>query len=781
MRATLAPAAIFGVCLGYFLLFRHYGFQLEDEGMLLFQLARVANGQIPYVDFHTGYTPGYFYLGGAALAALGRSAVAIRTLMAVVNAASATALYVLARRFVGPWMAALPAILWAAFLPVFPGEFASFNVPYPAWVAALAWLGVALALVAWTSNARSVWLATAGICAAAAFAAKPNTGAFAIAGGVWVVALAGRRASLFDSAAGAAASASMVLGVWLAFGSMWWGMDAAVHLAPVAVIGVLAAGPLGGRAATASHARTMRALALFAAGFLVPTVTWALPMLRELGMAGFLREVLLVRAGVAEVYFAAHPTPEPYALALVAAAAGFAVAGRMARTGWLSAWAVAALAAGVIGAAALRIARSAVMPESLGSSVAWQLENAAFWLAPLAHWAGIVLLAASSRRAARSSAARMCMVLPPLAVAMYLQLYPRADFMHLITSVPVTLVLATVLLARTLAWWAAAPAFAPRIGARLPYALLAAATLTVVGVKLTPALQALHLAGRPGAAGVATATVTARVESRAADDLRAFGAAADFLVEHTRPGEPVLAFPALAGLLFAAQLTSPVPHDYWFPGRPGHAEEARMVAMLEAAPPRFIVTLNDGWTFFSGAPAYYSTARDFVVGHYHLAARFGRYDVLVERDAFDAAPPISWQPVDASADVLDPLLAPRRQAARRWMAALTLEQAHAAVLEEDTRTAILRLRALRDGGDLRAAGWLIAGLRHGNPRVREEAARSMQEVATRFRATRLRWADDLDLAAYRRYTAPYFDEARRLARESDERVRDFAAAVLSLE
>jgi len=65
VRRSLGPLAA-GLVVGlYAAAFRHYGiFDLADEGTLLVQAARVAHGQAPYVDFHTGYGTVYFALQG---------------------------------------------------------------------------------------------------------------------------------------------------------------------------------------------------------------------------------------------------------------------------------------------------------------------------------------------------------------------------------------------------------------------------------------------------------------------------------------------------------------------------------------------------------------------------------------------------------------------------------------------------------------------------------------------------------------------------------------------
>jgi hypothetical protein len=57
----------------------------------------------------------------------------------------------------------------------------------------------------------------------------------------------------------------------------------------------------------------------------------------------------------------------------------------------------------------------------------------------------------------------------------------------------------------------------------------------------------------------------------------------------TEPGARLLAFPALGGLLFAAERASAMRHDYWFPGAPDHADERAMVVTLKRDPPPVVV------------------------------------------------------------------------------------------------------------------------------------------------------------------------------------------------
>src|SRR5207248_2034345 len=121
-RGGAAPLAAGLVVAAYTAALRRYGvFDPVDEGLLLVQALRTAHGQVPYVDFHTGYGPLYFRLQAWLLEAGGWDA--IRWGLVAVHGAAGALLFVLARRLAGPALAWVAVALEVAFfLPVAPGR-----------------------------------------------------------------------------------------------------------------------------------------------------------------------------------------------------------------------------------------------------------------------------------------------------------------------------------------------------------------------------------------------------------------------------------------------------------------------------------------------------------------------------------------------------------------------------------------------------------------------------------------------------------------------------------
>lgn len=105
------PCLIFVSCVAYLYIFRHYSSLEPDEGIVLQGAERILNGQVPYRDFFSFYTPGSFYLLAGLFRVFGDSFAVARISLAVVGAICSVLTYVLARRVCSWGIALFAAVL----------------------------------------------------------------------------------------------------------------------------------------------------------------------------------------------------------------------------------------------------------------------------------------------------------------------------------------------------------------------------------------------------------------------------------------------------------------------------------------------------------------------------------------------------------------------------------------------------------------------------------------------------------------------------------------------
>jgi len=738
----VAPLIVAIVAAVYFAAFVRYGLLLEDEGLILLQIARTFRGQFPYLQFHTGYPPGTFYLNAALFRLFGESVIPVRLLLVVVNAATTGLLFALARPWAGSAIAAVVALGWAAHLPVFVGLFCAFNVPYPSWYADAAFLLTQVAFDRHLATGRRGPLFAAGLAAGLTFAFKQNAGALAaVACGLTLALLrAGRddpdrhlaRALL------AAAGGFLLAGFTLAIAST----EAVFVIGPALLLIV---GRLGwAREGGAATGRLAPAVAILALGTVIASLPWLLPFLAVLGVQGLLHEIFLVGTDFDLVYATPYPLPlglpDTWPLLATVGIAALAIGGIAVHRGRLRVGTAVAMLA-VTGAAMVGvIVHFARIPEGLPRAVMLQTQYVGFFAAPLLY--GVVGAAWLRRmrrpaRALRALEPRLLGVLV-FAVCMYPELYPRIDPTHLIIALPSGLVLAAWAAARASDAWAVALG----VSRRVPRGVVVAVAAALALIASVPNLSAFverrdGVLRRRDTVDVASPAAPVHVDAAHASDVRALNALLGYLRARLRPDEGVFGFPGMALVPYLLGHPSVTRHDYWYAGRPDHLEEAEVVRMLETDVPRYAITVNRNIGFFSNSARYYFILRAFVQAHYVPVARFGRYDVLARREL--ATGPLVVQDFvhdvgdDLIASMAEPLHEPRRAAVAAFLARAGTPDGVAPLARELMPAAasqLLLLRALIEVPDLRAVPFLARVVEDRRDlRVRGQAALALTYVA----------------------------------------------------
>jgi hypothetical protein len=631
-----AAVAVFGLALAYFALFVAYGINLDDEGTLLAQIYRTAQGEVPYRDFHMGYTPGGHYYHAWLMQLFGPSVLPLRWSLAVCNALVAALLFVIGRRVMSGWFAVLPAAAYCALMQVYPGDFATFNIPYPAWYVVLFGVAGFWMLLCYVESRRLGWIAAAGLVTGICFAFKPNVGLFQLAGSglVLLVALeppAGGRAPRWEGAVWWLLLFGVLGGLFFVFASQASQRDFNIFLLPIVVLLVmLAARRLAQRSSDLPRHGLIGSGLLFTATMLLAVVPWVVIFLRLIGVDRFARQILFVGTGFEQYYYMGFHTVGPWDLHLVRGILVLTLVGVAVRARLVPAPVIAALGVlGLIGA--VLVAARANMPQGLHAAVFSRLEDLSFSASLLVHWMAIAALVPVIWARHRSRTQRTHMAILAGAFAMYLQLYPRSDFTHLVNAVPLTLVLAAALTSRFTMWFPEVAGV--RRGVRVA---VVGAAVALLAFRVSPNLTA-HVRWQDGPAwrpltGLALDRLPVLLELGREPRLRALHDTVEYLRVNTRPGEPIFPFPSIELLCFLADRPNATRHGYFFPGWPGHDVEAEVVSALRAAPPRLVVALQIHPYFFIDAPVYYYALRDFVRTNYRQVASFREFAVLARND-----------------------------------------------------------------------------------------------------------------------------------------------------
>jgi len=176
--AGLRPFLAFSLLTALFCaLFAFDGWIPHDEGLLSHCADRVLDGEVPHVDFDDMYTGGLTYLHALAFLVFGESLASLRILLLICTALFVPFVYLIARRFLPWWAAALVvalALVWS--VPNYPASM-------PSWYNLFLGLAGAWTLVKYSESGRRGFLFIAGFVGGLSLLFKV-TGLYFLAGAV---------------------------------------------------------------------------------------------------------------------------------------------------------------------------------------------------------------------------------------------------------------------------------------------------------------------------------------------------------------------------------------------------------------------------------------------------------------------------------------------------------------------------------------------------------------------------------------------------------------------
>jgi hypothetical protein len=175
MRARVL-AALWTVAAAWFVPGTLVTLEGVDEGHLVYFASRVAEGALPYRDFHHMYGPGTFFLNGALLALAGQDLLAVRLGLVVVKATLSVAVAYLASAAGG---VAFGLLAWGVLLAVWGAPLWVFATPYASVYQVTFDLLALAALLALRGRSRAF---LAGVCLGVAGTFKQTSGLLAAVG-----------------------------------------------------------------------------------------------------------------------------------------------------------------------------------------------------------------------------------------------------------------------------------------------------------------------------------------------------------------------------------------------------------------------------------------------------------------------------------------------------------------------------------------------------------------------------------------------------------------------
>lgn len=145
---------------------------------------RMMQGEIPYRDFLFNYTPGILWVNALLMRAFGVTVMATRIGLFVFKLATLVTLYHIGKRLTNKWLALVPVALTLAWL----GHRQIFSV-YPDQYLMLFALGALLCMLKYDGTGGARWLVFCGLAIGTVFLFKYNVGVLLLGAGLLVVSM----------------------------------------------------------------------------------------------------------------------------------------------------------------------------------------------------------------------------------------------------------------------------------------------------------------------------------------------------------------------------------------------------------------------------------------------------------------------------------------------------------------------------------------------------------------------------------------------------------------
>jgi hypothetical protein len=634
---TAIALFLFVAAFAYFNRTLHLTLELRDEGFLLFNIARVAHGEIPHRDFIEVYGPGVYALTAPVFGIFGDRVLPVRELLAVFRAAAVAFAYLIARHFVPRPFALLGAFVATAY---WGWSLWSLTTPYAAlFTIPLCMLSLLLLLIGESRGSRAVYV-WSGIVCGAAFLFKWSLAAVSAYG--MVLAICAGAMLREPSAAGPRSHRIPVLIAWtlagalivLPFRNTLTPVDYLLHLAPIHALLALVALRFArfgdGRSA---FTRAAPLAARYAAGVLVaPLLVAALYL--AWGSLGDLIYNTVTRPLNYRNYYVPSRVPRLGSLSLLLCIGAFVTAALAFLRGSRR------LAAAIIVLGALLAPFGYLSQKALGG-VATSLEHLIIQLPAIVAFATLALVAmilARPRPFASEPALAALIAALFFQEMMTFQIFPRGDY-------NVTLMLGTLapLIAYLTHRWCAfaAAGETPPKRLRRTVAFILVATVPVLfvvnkvgyAISAPPSRDLAHTAlHAPALAGIRP-----KPEAYERQDLASFDALIRRLEQAEPSDAPVFALNNEPMIYFASG-RDPLFEDHllilFLAGwnlLPAHDRDAptaaALIERLERRP-ETIVVIRRGDTSTANLMRFYPRLARFIEANYQVEDQVGRYRIL---------------------------------------------------------------------------------------------------------------------------------------------------------